>query len=852
MKKISILILSCCILTLCLFTVAFAADSCDDPPPIPDPCCDHPDDTFSVDSGNPLLQSYLSSDPHAVILKSGYYNEFGNLLSKVKKSSVRADIDSAVSDLLSSSKVLIIPSVGLYGLENSVFLKATLDEYVKQGGTLIVFAQQHGYEFSILPVPQEADGTYKKVNGYGWGEDQSCLTNAAFLQTYHQILSGQSRNTPSLNVDGYFSSYPSTATVLLRRTANGQAALLMYDYGQGKVIVTSMYSDYAFAHSQATSEETALVRDMIAWAKKPAQLPEIGLGQSVSLPVTLTNITDLQAASAKLIIYDPDRTAAQSEQAVSVSLATGASATVTAQYAAPANAKLGIYHVDYILYDTQGNVVQPPAETDSGRFVVSNPPKQGSPDKPIWFTVTTPSQEVLYGEPMNYTFHIYNNTDQTRNFTIKNYFRHTGRTHTWSVTATPNSETTLTSSDAFTDGYMYETMASTLYDESNNQIGKYELSFKAISFSASVTVKSDKKVYDKGETVNLALNVQNKLTSAYPVTLKIKVLAPSNTVIFSTDISLNLPASGALPQNVSFVLPQAMDRGYCTVLAEVFDTKGNRIGSNSAIFEVPQFSLAVVPALPDFFSGNNEISFTIENKGIIAVPASTLSVSLTDPSGLEIWANQAQAPSLIAGQSTLVSFSMPIQALIFGEYKVSYLLSYDGGTKNGSIIVPNKAVFSLVFDKPAYKNGDTANLTLNLANTGRFNFENALVTVSVPDLNYAGTQTINEQGGNNLLLNFAIPIPATVTAGQHDTNVSLTISSGSVATQNIKLVIPESSLDISYSGADNLNAGNTVILSVENTGGLDTNYTTEKLAITDSKGVVIYQGELVWENWTRT
>jgi len=48
--------------------------------------------------------------------------------------------------------------------------------------------------------------------------------------------------------------------ILLRRTANGQPAMLMYPYGTGKVIVTSMYSDWAYGHSQASKEEIALVK----------------------------------------------------------------------------------------------------------------------------------------------------------------------------------------------------------------------------------------------------------------------------------------------------------------------------------------------------------------------------------------------------------------------------------------------------------------------------------------------------------------------------------------------------------------------------------------------------------------
>ena len=132
--------------------------------------------------------------------------------------------------------------------------KATLDEYVNNGGTLIVFAQPYGYHFSVLPVPEEQDGTFRPVNGYGWEEDQNCLTNAVYLDGWHQIFAGQSRSTPTMNVDGYFTAYPSSASVLLRRTVNGQPAMLVYPHGQGRVIVTSMYSDFAFGQSQTSTE----------------------------------------------------------------------------------------------------------------------------------------------------------------------------------------------------------------------------------------------------------------------------------------------------------------------------------------------------------------------------------------------------------------------------------------------------------------------------------------------------------------------------------------------------------------------------------------------------------------------
>ena len=47
------------------------------------------------------------------------------------------------------------------------------------------------------------------------------------IETWHQMLSCQSRYAPTLNVDGYFTGYPANTTVLLKCSANGQPAMLI-------------------------------------------------------------------------------------------------------------------------------------------------------------------------------------------------------------------------------------------------------------------------------------------------------------------------------------------------------------------------------------------------------------------------------------------------------------------------------------------------------------------------------------------------------------------------------------------------------------------------------------------------
>ncbi|MGB9715960.1 MAG: hypothetical protein ACPL1G_06100 [Thermodesulfovibrionales bacterium] len=107
--------------------------------------------------------------PDVALLTQGFYDSAISLMLKFNEPVAFIGLDFDPS-ILKDHPVMIVPSGGLYGLENSEILRAKFAEYVKNGGILIVFAQQHGYEFSILPVPQEIDGTYKTVKGYGWTE----------------------------------------------------------------------------------------------------------------------------------------------------------------------------------------------------------------------------------------------------------------------------------------------------------------------------------------------------------------------------------------------------------------------------------------------------------------------------------------------------------------------------------------------------------------------------------------------------------------------------------------------------------------------------------------------------------
>jgi hypothetical protein len=786
--------------------------------------------------------------PDIALFTHGFYNPSISLMLKMKEPVAFKGLDFDPS-IVKDHPVMIIPSGGLFGLENSEILKASLEEYVKNGGTLIVFAQQHGYEFSVIPVPQEEDETFKEVTGYGWTEDQSCQSNSSYIDTYHQILSGQNRSTPSLNIDGYFNDYPSNATVLLRRTINGQPAMIMYDYGQGKVIVTSMYSDWAYGHSQASKDEIALVRDIISWAKKPTILPEIKPGETLSVNVSLTNNSTTDAASVKLLIYDPDRKDLLKEETISTFISPGSSTQLLIQCATPTTASLGIYHIDYELYDAQGNVIQPQAETDSGRFVVSNPPTNPYKSPDFNFSVNSDSEYYMYGSDAVFTVTIWNNSDTDKTVTAKYCMPHhyletgdpqyggwAGRLDLW---LTKTLLVPANGSSSFTHA-MNNARASSdrfwayFYDGDNKNIGLATKGFFVVKPSVEVGIQTDKTLYAKGETVSLTVNLQNKQSISYATTLKVKVIDPSNTSVYSNSPSVTLPADGTSTQSLGFTLPPTAQNGLFIVSAEAYDGSGKKIGGNSATFEVPSAMLSINPTLPSTFTPNAsfQASFEVKNIWVIDVPTATLKVDFVSPTGNTLFTNTEEF-SITSGQTKTLIYSVPTGPVVFGNYHLKYLLTYGEKVASGEKVVPRSYIIQNTFDKVTYSVGDTISATVNISNSGKFQ-EDLPLKVEIPEFSYSSTSSVSTSPQQTVTQPFSIPVPGNAISGKH--TLIVTIGTASI-TKTFDFYVPESKLELSapsgtYSANDN------IPVTVNNIGGGGTNYELNA-TLTDIKGIAV-------------
>jgi hypothetical protein len=174
----------------------------------------------------PAKDHELAAD--IAIIANGFYEQAVALMNRNKEPVNLLSIDFDPS-IVQDHPVLLIPTAGLAGFEQSAILKAKFEEYVRLGGTLVVFAQQLGHHWNILPVPVDpVTGEPETLSGYGYQQDQNCQQGSVFIETSHPVLSSFASATIDIGVDGYFGSYPENSTVLLRRSANGQPAMILY------------------------------------------------------------------------------------------------------------------------------------------------------------------------------------------------------------------------------------------------------------------------------------------------------------------------------------------------------------------------------------------------------------------------------------------------------------------------------------------------------------------------------------------------------------------------------------------------------------------------------------------------
>ncbi|MCK4668359.1 hypothetical protein KAU33_16520, partial [Candidatus Dependentiae bacterium] len=251
---------------------------------------------------NPTYEGYLKGYQSGILL-SGTYPALDVMVTNLLNPTQLYYIpDWNPIEALELTKLIFVPSGALYGRGGDLEFKQKLDDFVSNGGILFVFSQQRGDDFTVLPG---------SPNGFGWSEDQSCYSFSAYVDSWNPMLSSIFYNPTTANFDGFFTEYPDDSKILLRRRSNSQPCMLMYPHGTGKVIVSSLYGDYAFGQYIGSIYDIRLIRDIISWAKKEDgrdKILEVGLESSYSIPVEIFNSGNTTATSIEFEFMTPEKT----------------------------------------------------------------------------------------------------------------------------------------------------------------------------------------------------------------------------------------------------------------------------------------------------------------------------------------------------------------------------------------------------------------------------------------------------------------------------------------------------------------------------------------------------------------
>ena len=127
---------------------------------------DYPDDTCSIGEVVTIEGIKVETWPKIGLWgRSFLLNEMAQLLGGIGDGFILTEpiFDSEV--FLEKNRVLLLTTGSLFGTNGEEVYEELLKEYLNNGGTIIVFPQQHGSDYSVLPTPSG-----HPIVAYGWRE----------------------------------------------------------------------------------------------------------------------------------------------------------------------------------------------------------------------------------------------------------------------------------------------------------------------------------------------------------------------------------------------------------------------------------------------------------------------------------------------------------------------------------------------------------------------------------------------------------------------------------------------------------------------------------------------------------
>jgi hypothetical protein len=178
------------------------------------------DDNWSISDPHYPAPWLIDDASDVGLLLEGYSESCGHLLGRYGIATVPVESESllVLSNMdrsLSDLKVLVIPTNGLRGMENWQYFWQRIEEYISNGGYLIVLDQPYGNLYSRLPGSPQ---------GRGFEEDQSCNGWFTRLNDGHPVTAHSKYKMANNPTDGYFTHLPDGSQIHATRIMRGGAA----------------------------------------------------------------------------------------------------------------------------------------------------------------------------------------------------------------------------------------------------------------------------------------------------------------------------------------------------------------------------------------------------------------------------------------------------------------------------------------------------------------------------------------------------------------------------------------------------------------------------------------------------
>jgi uncharacterized protein YaiE (UPF0345 family) len=233
---------------------------------------------------------------------------------------------------------------------------------------IICFSQQRGKDFTALPVPAGA-----RVEATGWADDSGPLLRASTIQSGHPLLAGIKNATPEFQTSGYFASLPQQAQTLLTRP-DGYATLALYPYGDGWVVLASLFPDVSHSQWGLTDDERTLVRDLLSWAAAAGAVTVAAPGGRATMNIGVMGGEQGSAESVRIMIAATSGGRPIIEQVLKVSVPEARLTSFPVTFAIPPDARQGVYRVDYQLHDSKGRALSPRVQALAGGVSIGRAP----------------------------------------------------------------------------------------------------------------------------------------------------------------------------------------------------------------------------------------------------------------------------------------------------------------------------------------------------------------------------------------------------------------------------------------------------------------------------------------------